>query len=156
MIVAALEHLPAQAAQNAAMQKAWDWLLANRANPDLPARVEIDGKAVFALVQAYETAPAGETVKCEAHRQYLDIQYIVSGEEMMGWAPLDALGSLTAYNPDKDVLFGEVPSSALTPVQVRAGHAAVFFPEDAHAPKLAVGTPCAVRKIVIKVQCASS
>jgi YhcH/YjgK/YiaL family protein len=151
MIVAALT---GQTAQTAAMQKAFAWLRANCADVGLPARTEIDGKAIYALLQEYETLPAAETLKCEAHRGYIDIQYIVSGEEMMGWAPLDALLNPTAYNPEKDVLFGEVPAAALTPVIVRAGHAAIFYPEDAHAPKLAVGTPCAVRKIVIKVQCA--
>ena len=27
----------------------------------------------------------------EAHRKYMDIQYIVEGEEVMGWAPLEQL-----------------------------------------------------------------
>ena len=154
MIVAALSHLPGQTTQSARMQQALAWLQANQANPDLPARVEIDGKAIYAMVQEYETATAGALMKCEAHRAYLDIQYIATGEEMMGWAALDTLQNSTAYNPDKDVLFGEVAAAALTPVQVRAGQAAIFFPEDAHAPKLAVGAPCAVRKIVVKVLCA--
>jgi biofilm protein TabA len=154
MIVAALSHLPGQTTQSARMQQALAWLQANCSNPDLPARIEIDGKAIYAMVQEYETAAAGGLVKCEAHRAYLDIQYIATGEEMMGWAALDTLQNPTAYNPDKDVLFGEVAAAALTPVQVRAGQAAIFFPEDAHAPKLAVGAPCAVRKIVVKVLCA--
>lgn len=155
MIVAALAHLSGQTRQTIAMQKAFAWLQANCTNPDLPARTEIDGKTIYALVQEYETLTGGGLVKCEAHRGYIDIQYIVSGEEMMGWAPLDNLQNPTAYNPEKDVLFGEVSTAELTPVQVRAGHAAIFYPEDAHAPKLAVGKPCAVRKIVIKVQCES-
>jgi biofilm protein TabA len=152
MIVTALDHLVQQTVQTPAMHKALVWLQANCSNPDLPGRVEIDGKEVFALVQAYETKRAGEVLSFEAHRKYIDIQYICTGEEMMGWAPLDALQNATAYNPDKDVLEGDVLAKEMTPVLVRAGHAAIFYPEDAHAPKLAAGMPGAVRKIVMKVK----
>ena len=154
MIVAALQHLADQTVQTSAMQKAFAWLKANYSAPDLPARVEIDGSDVYALVQAYQTEPAGVQVECEAHRKYADIQFICSGVEMMGWAPLDAIRDPGGYNPDKDVMKGGVPAAELTPVLVRAGYAAIFYPEDAHAPKLAAGSPSAVRKIVIKVRCA--
>ena len=154
MLVASLEFLSRQVNQTPAMQQALAWLEANHARLDLPERVEIDGKNIYALVQVYETIPAEAEVRCEAHRLYLDIQYIASGEEMMGWAPLDNLRAVTAYNAEKDVLHGSVPLAELTPVQVRAGHAAVFYPEDAHAPKLAVSSPTGVRKIVVKVRCA--
>jgi YhcH/YjgK/YiaL family protein len=152
MIVAALEYLAGQAVSPAGLKKALEWLQEHAADALLPERVEIDGKAVYALVQAYETIPAGAEVKLEAHKRYIDIQYIVSGEEMMGWADVRALRQPTAYNPDKDVFHGLLAASEMTPVQVRAGQAAVFYPEDAHAPKLAVSTPTAVRKIVVKVQ----
>lgn len=153
MIVTAFEHLDRQTLQTPAMQKAMGWLRANRANPDLAGRVEIDGKEIYALVQAYETQPAAEVVSCEAHRKYIDIQYICAGEEVMGWAPLEVLRNATAYNPDKDVLNGDVPAAEMTAVLVRAGQAAIFYPEDAHAPKLAAGAPGSVRKIVVKVIC---
>jgi biofilm protein TabA len=154
MIIAAFEHLGGQTPQTPAMQKAIAWLSANRTASDLAQRVEIDGKGVYALVQEYETAAAGDIVNCEAHRKYIDIQYICSGEEVMGWAPLDALRAVTDYNPDKDVLHGDVPDVEMTAVLVRSGQAAIFYPEDAHAPKLAAGKPGAVRKIVVKVRCA--
>lgn len=103
-------------------------------------------------MQAYETEVAGELVEVEAHRKYIDVQYICAGVEMMGWLPLALATGLSTYNPDKDVTKGDVPAAELTPVQVRAGNAAIFYPEDAHAPKLAVGVPVPVRKIVLKVR----
>jgi biofilm protein TabA len=151
MIVAALDFLSRQAAGEN-LKKGLDWIKEHAGDPSLPDRIEIDGKAVYALVQAYQTAPAGAEVKAEAHKNYIDIQYIVSGEEMMGWADLQALRQPTPYDPAKDVFHGMLPAAEMTPVQVRAGQAAIFFPEDAHAPKLAVAAPCAVRKIVVKVQ----
>jgi biofilm protein TabA len=152
MIVAALESLEKQTGQPARLHQALAWLVAHQADVDLNDRVEIDGKEIYALVQVYETIRSTELVKLEAHKSYIDVQYIVSGEEMMGWAPKDAMRDVTSYNPDKDVYHGLAERASLTPVIVRAGHAAIFYPEDAHAPKLAVGAPVAVRKIVLKVR----
>ena len=53
-------------------------------------RYEIDGDAVFALVQEYETHPP-EECRWEAHYTYTDIQYIVEGSEKMGWKALDGV-----------------------------------------------------------------
>jgi biofilm protein TabA len=153
MIVATLKDLSHQVALTPAMQTALDYLnqVQSSVEPQ-PARVEIDGKRVYALYQDYETIPSGAEVRLEAHRQYIDIQYIASGEEMMAWAPVNTLQNPTEYNPDKDVFHGTLPAAESTPVRVSAGQAAIFFPEDAHAPKLACAAPTAVHKIVIKVQ----
>ena len=152
MIVTTLEYIPRQIAMSPAMQKALDFLQ----QPDLaelpPGRIEIDGQAVYALVQAYETLPIPPAVKFEAHRQYIDIQYIASGVEVMGWANLKALSDVTAYNAEKDVLHGMLAAGEMTPVRVAAGQAAIFWPEDAHAPKLASGSPAPVKKVVVKVR----
>jgi YhcH/YjgK/YiaL family protein len=152
MIVAPLQDLARQVALNPRLKTALDWLAANAARSDLPERVEIDGKDVYALVQAYETAPAGEAMRLEAHQNYIDIQFIAAGEEVMGWAPVSELPEPTLYNPEKDVFHGNLPAKQLTPVLVKAGQAAIFYPADAHAPKLAGEKPAAVRKIVLKVR----
>ena len=47
-----------------------------------------DGNRI--LVQEGVTK-AKEEKLCEAHRKYLDVQYIVEGEETVGWAPLETL-----------------------------------------------------------------
>ena len=70
----------------------------------------------------------------------------------MGWAHIAALQAPTPYNAEKDVWYGTLPVSGMTLVQVMPGQAAVFFPEDAHAPKLAVAAPVNVLKIVVKVR----
>jgi YhcH/YjgK/YiaL family protein len=152
MLVTALENISRQAAVTPRLRKALDFLQ-NTQPAGLPiGRVEIDGADVYALVQAYETEPAGAEVEMEAHRKYIDVQYIASGEEMMAWAHLAALRNPTPYNPEKDVLHGMLPAGETTPVRVTAGQAAIFYPEDAHAPKLSVSSPCAVKKIVVKVR----
>lgn len=151
MIVAELSELAKQLALTPGLQKALEFLAENPSGEGLAERVEIDGKLVYALVQQFETVPAGEMVELEAHREYIDIQYVVQGEEVMGWVALSDLPHPNDYNSAKDVLHGLLLAESMTPVRVKAGQAAVFFPKDAHAPKLAGGKPQWVKKIVVKV-----
>jgi biofilm protein TabA len=151
MIVGKLDVLKGQIPSSPRLDKALAYLAETSAQ-DLPdGRYEIDGDAVYALVQSYDTLPADEKSKYEAHRKYIDVQYIASGIEVMGWAPLADMVVTKEYLPEKDVVNGSCPFSASTLVKVAAGQAAIFFPEDAHAPKLAAGQPAPVKKIVIKV-----
>ncbi|MDC7233406.1 MAG: YhcH/YjgK/YiaL family protein [Spirochaetales bacterium] len=114
-------------------------------------RYEIDGDNVFALVQAYEPK-AVEEKKFEAHRKYIDIQYMISGSEMMGYTTPDLLSVSAEYNPDKDVeLYSH---STFTPCELHTGGFAVFFPEDPHMPGCALGSaqPGEVKKLVLKIR----
>jgi YhcH/YjgK/YiaL family protein len=109
-------------------------------------RVEIDGDKVYALVQSYETVATDEP-RFEAHRKYLDVQYLASGEEVIGWASIDRLIVGVPYDEAKDASLGRVSP----PVRLSSGQLAVLYPADAHAPKLAAGAPAPVKKIVVKV-----
>lgn len=62
---------------------------------------EILGKDVYAIIQEYDTKPF-EDGKFEAHREHIDIQYIICGEEYIGYAPLHSLEPIDQYNPEKD------------------------------------------------------
>lgn len=110
-------------------------------------RIEIDGDHLYALVQEYTTKPADQG-NWEAHRRYIDIQYVQQGQERMGFANLAAM-SLGDYVPEKDFL----PMSGKGNfVDVFAGAFVIFFPQDGHMPGLCVDAAEPVRKIVLKVQ----
>lgn len=113
-------------------------------------RHDIAGDDCFALVQAYPTKPIAEA-KLEAHRSYIDIQFIQSGRETLLWAPLAGLAETRAYDAEKDFALFATPSLA-TPLRLRAGDFAIFFPEDAHAPGLELDGSSLVRKVVVKVR----
>ena len=53
------------------------------------------------LVQQGTTKPV-EGQLLEAHREYLDIQYIITGSETVGWAPLETLTLSGEFNTQKD------------------------------------------------------
>ncbi|OIO02021.1 MAG: YhcH/YjgK/YiaL family protein [Elusimicrobia bacterium CG_4_10_14_0_2_um_filter_56_8] len=110
----------------------------------------IDGERVFAMVQRYETIALPEP-RFEAHRKYIDVQYVAAGAEIIGCAPLPVMAVSEVYDEEKDICFGAVPGGSWTPLLLEAGGLAVLYPEDAHAPRLAAGAPGAVIKIVVKV-----
>jgi len=150
MIATDLDHIERQTAMTPSLRKAIEFLR----RPDLASlpdgRVEVDGDRVFALPQRYDTVVA-DIPRFEYHRNYIDIQFIVSGEEIIGWAPAGLMTETDAYDPSKDIAFGTVAQKEMTPVFLCAGRMAILYPEDGHAPRLAAGKPSAVHKIVMKV-----
>ncbi len=150
MVVADLEHIEHQVSMTPSLKKAIDFLRRKDIDDLADGKVEIEGDIVFALVQRYVTARM-DTLMFEHHRKYIDVQFIVSGEEVIGWAPRERMTISQAYDAGKDICFGGVPTGRWTAVYLEAGQAAVFWPEDGHAPKLAGRTPSPVTKVVVKV-----
>jgi len=151
MILTDIDRLGVEARNLPALNTALAWLKDAARRPPQDGRVELDGSRVFAIVQTYTTKDPAAPLKFEAHRKYADIQFILAGRERCGWAPLNALAATTHYDEAKDIVFGEVKPESHALLPLAPGHAAVFFPSDAHAPGLAWGTPDTVRKIVIKI-----
>ena len=150
MIAGDLVHVQDQMALTPCLRKALSFLRWTNLT-DLPeGKIEIEGERIYALVQRYDTA-ATDTQKFEFHRKFIDVQYVVSGEEIIGWAPVERMAITEAYDEVKDVALGTVPWSEVTPVYLSAGQLVVLYPEDAHAPKLAAGKSSQVNKIVVKV-----
>jgi biofilm protein TabA len=116
-----------------------------------PGRHEIDGDNVYASVQRHFTKPVAER-QYESHRQYIDIQYIHTGREIMYWAPLPLLTQVTMpYDAKGDAaLYALIPGGV--PLQVTAGQFTIFYPEDGHVPSCAWGEPAEVFKVVVKVR----
>jgi len=150
MIVTDLKNSERQIVMTPSMQKAIDYLRQPNIAMLPDGTAEIDGRRVYAIVQRYETLST-TVPKFEYHQEYIDVQYIVTGEEILGWAPMDRIKVTETYNAEKDICFGVVPSGTMTPVYLRAGQLAVLYPEDGHAPRLAAGAPSSVVKIVVKV-----
>jgi len=111
-------------------------------------KYEIDGTDVIAIVNEYDTVPAsGEQM--EAHKKYIDVQYIVSGEELIGHDLLQGQSPSKAYDETSDYwLFGEAPSFFS---KLEQGMFAIFFPTDLHMPNIRVKEATPVKKVVMKV-----
>lgn len=112
-----------------------------------PGRHDIEGDKLFAMVQDYQSKPLEEGV-WEAHRRFIDIQYIVSGEERIGYTCLDNLTASQDYDQEKDCQFFTGTGDTLSAF---CGTFLIFFPTDAHMPGLQIQGPTPVRKVVVKV-----
>lgn len=112
-------------------------------------RVELS-HGMFALEQAYVAKPR-EQGRWEAHREYIDIQVIVTGRELMELTDTGNLVVDEDFTPGRDLIFFQ-PYANGSALVAEAGAVAVFFPIDAHRPSLALGpTGDLVRKTVVKV-----
>lgn len=100
------------------------------------------------LVQQGVTRPV-EGRLCEAHRQYLDVQYIVEGEEVVGWAPLDTLTLDGEFDTAKDKGMYAGPVDCM---RIAEGYCYVAFPEDGHMPGSHLDKPHSYRKLVLKLK----
>ena len=129
-------------------RKALAWLA--QVDPSsLPSgqRVDIQGDDIYATRFDVDTKPASEA-KLECHRNYADIQYVVSGTEGVGYSLPDApLKQLSEYQPD--IQFFTTGWDTLT---VRPGTFYIVWPQDLHAPRVALGAPGPVTVVVAKVR----
>ena len=110
----------------------------------------VDGENIYYTVQRYTTKPLNEG-KLEAHRKYIDIQFLLEGVELLGYAPLKGLTTAEVYNPQKDIAFFNTPKE-ITKVKLEPGLFCILFPDDAHLPCRQLPGPTEVRKVVIKIR----
>jgi YhcH/YjgK/YiaL family protein len=108
------------------------------------------GNDVYAIVKRYTTFPV-EQKQFETHREYIDVQVLLSGMEAIHVSLATDLAVLEPY----DVAFDKArphPPKDFSTILLRPGKFAVFFPGDFHRPDCIWGTPMPVRKICIKVR----
>ena len=106
--------------------------LAKPETAELPVgRYELDGDNIFVLIQDQTTAPV-ENKRAESHRNYIDIQYLFTGKEVQGYAPL--LPGVTGEEPaGKDnIFYADVENEQF--VTLHPGEFTVFFTNDIHRP----------------------
>ncbi|MBV8048065.1 MAG: YhcH/YjgK/YiaL family protein [Paludibacterium sp.] len=114
-----------------------------------PGRYPIDGERCFALVQEMTTVPASER-RLEAHGRYLDVQYLVSGEENIGYLPSGSSATVREDRlADKDIAFYDAPQPPCE-LALSAGMYAIFQPGEFHRPGCAVTNPMPIKKVVLK------
>ena len=148
MIVTNREHALDYLGLNDRLDKALRFI----ADTDIAALADgnhlIDGEDVRVKVQHMQTKPL-EMAKLEAHNDFADIQMLLDGSECIGWCfRTDALTE-TEATPERDIYFYDGDFAKLT---LRPGQFVIVFPDDVHAPGLAVDEPETIRKAVFKVK----
>ncbi|MBQ3573317.1 MAG: YhcH/YjgK/YiaL family protein [Clostridia bacterium] len=110
-------------------------------------KYELDGKNIFYMVQEYDTKPFANVA--EAHDKYIDIQFIVSGEEIIGYAPRCCDKKLLEEHPEDDYSLFECKVEFL---ELFKGNFMVFYPNDIHSPGIMKNAPVPCKKVVFKIK----
>lgn len=146
MILDVLEQADAYTPLNRGFARAFEFLRRDDLADLAEGRHEIDGDRVYAIVVkgAGRTREVGEL---EAHEQYIDVQYVISGTDEMGWrARATCTQPQAEYNAKDDYqMFSDEPSAW---VATMPGSFAIFFPNDPHIPLISADQ---LHKAVVKV-----
>ena len=133
-----------------AIRKVIDYLKANDFVNMEPGVYELQGKDVYVQVFDAETGPVEEK-RPESHENYLDIQYLASGEEKLGFTPNTGEYEVAEHIVERDLIFYKSVANEGF-IHAVPGCISIFFPCDIHRPAVAVNEPMTVRKVVAKVR----
>ncbi len=110
---------------------------------------EIEGRDIYAQVFHKETQKI-ENTRAETHKEYLDVQFLIEGEELIGFTNLKGSYIVDEYIKDRDLIFyKDVKDDNF--VKMVPGSFCVLFTDDVHRPAIAVKEPMNIRKVVMKI-----
>jgi YhcH/YjgK/YiaL family protein len=148
MIIDRLENADRYYSVHERIAAAFDYLTTTDLQAIAPGKYAIDGDNLFAIVQEYETKDSAAE-QMEAHRKYMDVQYMIIGTEQVGHAILHGQTIAKEYDAESDfLLVADAPSFFS---KLDAGMFMVFFPTDLHMPCIMDGEKATVKKVVVKV-----
>ena len=113
-------------------------------------RYEIDGDNLFALVMTYNTKD-GQDGLFEAHKDYIDVQLILDGQELLNVVVEDNLKVDQSYCAEDDVILFNPPDK-FSSMLLLPGIFTVLYPQDIHRPGRCLDGVKKVRKMVLKVR----
>jgi YhcH/YjgK/YiaL family protein len=153
MIFDSIENIKLYVGIKPLIDQAIYFLIENNLDNMPEQRIGIQGEDLYLMIQHYDSEKIfGRSY--EAHNNYIDIQYIISGAESIIYSNRKHLTVEKQYDDETDVALYRYDSDVV-PMKLNLGCAdfAVFFPEDAHMPKLQTeGGPVAVKKAVLKIR----
>jgi len=108
----------------------------------------IDGDKLFVLVNEYKTKNISECMM-EAHKKYIDLQYMYNGCEMMACSILTEQKPTKNYDTEGDYALYNPTDYSL--IKLETGTFVLFFPDDLHMPSIMHNKPEDIKKIVVKI-----
>lgn len=129
------------------IEKAFEYIQNNDLSKTEPGRYEIDQEKLMMLVFEFEATNTNEC-RLEGHRRYLDLQYWISGSELMGHEILHNQQVLEEYNPKTDCAFYNCIGSYS---RVTPGDFVIYYPSDLHTAVVDPLSSERVKKVVFKI-----
>jgi YhcH/YjgK/YiaL family protein len=130
------------------ISRAFDYIHSTNLEELKPGKHEVENEDIFAILSEYETKERSEC-SLEAHRKYIDIQYMLKGSELIGITFQNGQTPTKPYDEADDY---ELYQEEASYIQLTPGKFAIFFPEDLHMPGLRISGPGQVRKLIMKVR----
>lgn len=147
MIFDEITHFTMYTPLSRSFKDSFEFLMSRDFALEKPQRYEIGSEGIYAILQEYTPKKKADR-PIESHHKYIDIQFMVEGEEYLGYAYKNNLKSC-GYDKEHDT---EILTGDITLLPFRKNHFAILFPEDAHMPGVkSSGSTKTVKKIVIKV-----
>jgi YhcH/YjgK/YiaL family protein len=148
MIIDTLENARFYYGVNKGIEKALKYLENTDFSTLSYGEYEIEGDKIFAKVQENLTQPI-EAGKWEAHKKYIDVQFVFKGIEIMGYSNISRMKITEQYDKNIDCMFLEGKGDFF---KVHEGSFVVFQPIDIHMPGISNEKPQKVKKVIVKVQ----
>ncbi|MBQ7450639.1 YhcH/YjgK/YiaL family protein [bacterium] len=146
MIIDSFENCKKYYGVHPRFKEAFEYILKTNFESISCGKYEIEGENIYINIEEYETKTVS---KPEYHKKYIDIQFLIDGEEYIGYCPKSELIIDDGYDEQKDLGFGE---GIVDFIKLKKGIFMIFFSNDAHQPCMAVNTPNKVKKVVVKVR----
>tara|TARA_Y100000310_G_C20607344_1_gene776212 strand:+ start:953 stop:1417 length:465 start_codon:yes stop_codon:yes gene_type:complete len=149
MIIGNIKNKNFEGEFSSSIKKALDYIK-NTNFSSMKGKYDVEGDKLFAIIDEYETIKK-EDKQTEAHRKYIDLQFIYSGSEMMGCAFENSENEvLKEYDEEKDVVhFSKVKEEVNLPAY--PGMFFIFFPEEIHRPGCILEKKEFVKKVIVKI-----
>ena len=129
------------------LKAGFEWLKSNNLGEIENGKYLIGEGGMYVNVESYDTK---SDANYEAHRKYIDIQYMIKGVEYIGVTDISECGVVEEYDEKRDIEF--MSKSGNDDYQtLNSGEFAVFFPNDAHKPSISPLRQIHVKKAVVKV-----
>ena len=134
--------------QGEAWECAFEFLLS--LTPDAEEKeYKLSGDKIYSRVMSYETKLPEDAV-LEAHRNYVDIQAVLTGAEGFEYSPADSIEIDKPYDDLKDVEFYRRTAQGQTRIDLYPGMFLTLFPQDAYMPSLTVNnSPEVIKQVVL-------
>jgi YhcH/YjgK/YiaL family protein len=132
---------------NSFFEEAFNFINTNDLNRINTGDYEINKDLIFAKVRQYETKSEKKS-SWESHKNHIDIQYLVSGKEYLGYSNINNMKQ-NHYQKDKDNL---ILSGMGDFLMMEKNSFAILFPQDAHMPGVLIDKKEIVKKVIIKIK----
>ena len=135
---------------NVISEKVSDFLLG--LTPEIAAGRYVINENTYVNIDVYNTKDFNNC-KLEAHKKYIDIQMLLTGNERLDYINTDGLKVSEEYDENRDIMFFETPDIPLNSVQLTPYNFALIYPHEAHMPQINYNNKThSVKKAVVKIK----